>query len=72
MIVQERQRILLETLLSDVPTLTWNQAFSLVDDLSRWKLISRQRRGFDDELRAPTKYAQALVLLRNNSRTSDT
>lgn len=51
-IVQERQCILLEDLLLCFPDLTWNQAFSLVDELSRQALICLQRRGFEYELRA--------------------
>jgi hypothetical protein len=51
-IVQERRQIRLEELLSYVPEYTWNQVFSLVDDLSRRELICLQRRGFDYELRA--------------------
>lgn len=51
-IVQERQPIKLEDLLSCVPELTWNQVFSLVDELSRRELISVRRRGFEYELRA--------------------
>lgn len=51
-IVQERQQIQLEELLSYLPELTWNQVFSLVDELSRQELISLHRRGFDYELRA--------------------
>jgi len=51
-IVRERQRIGLEELLSYVPELTWNQVFSLVDELSRRELIHLHRRGFDYELRA--------------------
>lgn len=51
-IVQERQRISLEELLDCCPELTWNQVFSLVDELSRHALIRLQRRGFDYELRA--------------------
>ncbi|MDH4152521.1 MAG: hypothetical protein OEV01_01915 [Nitrospira sp.] len=51
-IVQERRRILLEELLACCPELTWNQVFSLVDDLSRHALIGLYRRGVDYELRA--------------------
>ena len=57
-IVQERQQIKLEELLSYLPELTWNQVFSLVDDLSRRELISLHRRGFEYELRrTTTKFA---------------
>lgn len=38
-IVHKRQRIPLEELLTYCPELTWNQVFSLVDDLSRHALI---------------------------------
>lgn len=51
-IVQQRQCIALEELLACLPELTWNQAFSLVDELSRQSLICLQRRGFEYELRA--------------------
>jgi hypothetical protein len=51
-LVQERQCIRLEELLVHFPELTWNQVFSLVDDLSRHALICLQRRGFEYELRA--------------------
>jgi|APDOM4702015191_1054821.scaffolds.fasta_scaffold395399_2 hypothetical protein len=51
-IVQERRCIRLEELLACCPELTWNQAFSLVDTLSRQAMIRLQRRGFDYELRA--------------------
>lgn len=51
-LVQERQCIRLEELLVYFPELTWNQMFSLVDDLSRHTLICLQRRGFEYELRA--------------------
>ncbi|CUS31386.1 hypothetical protein [Candidatus Nitrospira nitrificans] len=50
-IVQERRQIQLEELLSSLPELTWNQVFSLVDELSRRDVIHVQRRGFDYELR---------------------
>lgn len=51
-IVQERKCIPLEELLVCFPELTWNQVFSLVDELSRHALICLQRRGFEYELRA--------------------
>lgn len=51
-IVQERQCIRLEELMACFPELTWNQVFSLVDELSRQTLICLQRRGFEYELRA--------------------
>jgi hypothetical protein len=51
-IVQERQCIPLEELPACFPELTWNQVFSLVDELSRQTLICLQRRGFEYELRA--------------------
>ena len=51
-IVHERQRIPLEELLACCPELSWNQVFSLVDDLSRHALIGLHRRGADYELRA--------------------
>ena len=51
-IVHERQRILLEELLTCCPELTWNLVFSLVDDLSRHALIGLYRRGADYESRA--------------------
>jgi hypothetical protein len=51
-IVHERQRIPLEELLTCCPELSWNQVFSLVDDLSRHALIGLHRRGADYELRA--------------------
>ncbi len=51
-IVQERQQIHLEELLSYLPEFTGNQVFSLVDELSRQELICLRRRGFDYELRA--------------------
>ncbi len=50
--IQARQCIPLEELLASFPELTWNQVFSIVDELSRRALISLQRRGFDYELRA--------------------
>jgi hypothetical protein len=51
-IIQERRQIRLEELLVSLPEFTWNQVFSLVDELSRRELISLRRRGFDYELRA--------------------
>lgn len=51
-IVQERRQIRLEELLSYLPEFTWNQVFSLVDQLSRQERIYLRRRGFDYELRA--------------------
>jgi hypothetical protein len=51
-VVQERRQIQLEELLSYLPEFTWNQVFSLVDELSRQELICLRRRGFDYELRA--------------------
>jgi len=51
-IVQERRRIALEELVNNLPELTWNQVFCMVDELSRRQLISLRRRGFDYELRA--------------------
>lgn len=51
-ILQERQQIQLEELLSCLPELTWNQVFSLVDELSRRELIRLHRRGFNYELQA--------------------
>jgi hypothetical protein len=50
-IVQERRQIQLEELLSYLPEFTWNQVFSLVDELSRRELICLRRRGFEYELR---------------------
>ncbi|TKB61208.1 MAG: hypothetical protein E8D48_11610 [Nitrospira sp.] len=50
-IVHERRQIQLEELLSYLPEFTWNQVFSLVDELSRQGLICIQRRGFEYELR---------------------
>ncbi|MBL8074646.1 MAG: hypothetical protein JNL29_09760 [Nitrospira sp.] len=58
-IVHERQRIPLEELLASCPELTWNQVFSLVDDLSRHALIGLHRRGVDYELRALSIVHQA-------------
>ena len=55
-IVRERQPIQLEELLSYVPELTWNQVFSLIDELSRQELISLHRQGFDYELRATLSF----------------
>lgn len=51
-IVQDRRQIRLEELLASLPEFTWNQVFSLVDELSRRELICLRRRGFDYELRA--------------------
>lgn len=51
-LVQERKCIPLEELPAYFPELTWNQVFSLVDELSRRALICLQQRGFDYELRA--------------------
>lgn len=51
-IVHERQRILLEELLTCCPELTWNLVFSLVDDLSRHALSGLYRRSADHESRA--------------------
>jgi hypothetical protein len=51
-IVRERRQIKLEELLSYLPEFTWNQVFTLVDELSRRNLIRLQRRGFEYELRA--------------------
>lgn len=51
-IVQARQCIPLEELPAYFPELTWNQVFSLVDEMSRRALICLRRRGFDYELRA--------------------
>lgn len=50
-IVHERRQIQLEELLSYLPEFTWNQVFSLVDELSRRKLICLRRQGFEYELR---------------------
>ena len=49
-LVRERGRIPLEDLVARLPELTWNQVFSLVDELSRRQLISLRRRGFEYEL----------------------
>lgn len=49
-LVHEHRRIPLEELVARFPELTWNQVFSLVDELSRRRLISLRRRGFDYEL----------------------
>ena len=51
-IVEERRRIALEELVNNLPELTWNQVFCMVDELSRRQLISLRRRGFDYELEA--------------------
>ncbi|MDK2743939.1 MAG: hypothetical protein H8K03_03575 [Nitrospira sp.] len=51
-IVQEQRHILLEQLLSRLPELTWNQVFTIVDELSRRDLIRLRRRGFEYELQA--------------------
>ena len=50
-LVHKQKCIPLEELPSYFPELTWNQVFSLVDELSRRALISLQRRGFEYELR---------------------
>lgn len=49
-IVHERRHIPLEELVTRFPELTWNQVFALVDELSRQRLISLRRRGFEYEL----------------------
>lgn len=54
-ILHERQCMALEELLTYFPELTWNQVFSLVDDLSRQAVICLRRRGFDYELRVLAK-----------------
>ncbi len=51
-IVQDGRHNRLEELLSYLPEFTWNQVFSVVDELSRQELICLRRRGFDYELRA--------------------
>ena len=51
-IVHEQRQIQLEELLSYLPEFTWNQVFSLVDELSRRKLICLRRQGFEYQLRA--------------------
>ncbi len=51
-IVHDHQHIALEELVNRLPELTWNQVFSMVDELSRRQLISLHRRGFDYELQA--------------------
>ena len=53
-IVHERRQIQLEELLSYLPEFTWNQVFSLVDELSRRELICLRRQGFEYQLRAPS------------------
>ncbi len=53
-IVHERRQIQLEELLSYLPEFTWNQVFSLVDELSRQERICLQRQGFEYQLRAPS------------------
>jgi hypothetical protein len=53
-IVHERRQIQLEELLSYLPEFTWNQVFSLVDELSRRELICLRRQGFGYELRVPS------------------
>jgi hypothetical protein len=56
-IIRDRQCILLEEILDDLPELTWNQVFAMVDELSRRKMICLRRRGFEYELQAPTPSA---------------
>jgi hypothetical protein len=51
-VVQERHNILLEQLLASLPELTWNQVFTIVDELSRRGLICLRRHRFEYELRA--------------------
>jgi hypothetical protein len=53
-IVHERRQIHLEELLSYLPEFTWNQVFSLVDELSRQELICLRRQGFEYQLRVPS------------------
>jgi len=53
-IVHERRQIPLEELISYLPEFTWNQVFSLVDELSRRELICLRRQGFVYELRVPS------------------
>ncbi len=53
-IVHEQRQIQLEELLSYLPEFTWNQVFSLVDELSRQELICLRRQGFEYQLRAPS------------------
>ncbi len=50
-IIQEWRQIRLDELLASPPEFTWNQVFSLVDELSRRGLICLRRRGYDYELR---------------------
>ncbi|MGE0642141.1 MAG: hypothetical protein AB7P24_00580 [Nitrospira sp.] len=49
-IVQEQRHIPLEQLVVKLPECTWNQVFSIVDELSRRQAISLRRRGFEYEL----------------------
>ena len=60
-IVQERRQIRLEELLSYLPEFTWNQVFSLVDELSRRGAIHLRRRGFEYELRVASLPTQQLA-----------
>lgn len=53
-ITQEQHGILFEQLLGRLPELTWNQAFALVDGLSRRGMISLRRQGFEYELQVPS------------------
>lgn len=53
-IVHEQRQIQLEELLSYLPEFTWNQVFSLVDELSRQELICLRRQGFEYQLCAPS------------------
>jgi hypothetical protein len=56
-IIRDRRCVLLEEIVDDLPELTWNQVFAIVDELSRRKMICLRRRGFEYELRAPAPSA---------------
>lgn len=46
-IIREHRQIPLQELVERLPELSWNQVFILVDELSRKRVISLRRRGFE-------------------------
>jgi hypothetical protein len=58
-LIRDRQCILLEEIVKDLPELTWNQVFAMVDALSRREMICLRRRGFEYELRVPIPSAES-------------
>jgi len=64
-VVQGQRSILLDQLLAELPELTWNRVFAVVDELNRRGVICLRRRGVEYELRVRSPLVRLPVPARN-------